>query len=317
MAAQLRPTRPRAELAAEEAAVALAWVRRRCPGAVDESTSLRAALRSGVVLGRLAGALGLGDCAWRAVDERALGATTAAGSVARLRAFENVAAALALLRAEFESSTRLPCERYATVSTASAALRDLDESHRFVQTSAESTSTRPSERILKFGRDHPNQRLHSAQALLERRGAGVARSGVDAHDVVNAASDAPALAVVFALTRFACRRDEAGRGGAARDVTREAALEWARNDAPAGDAPRGAAPAGDAPAAMPLLDIAALDAGARSDSDSDDDDAAAAADAAPGDPSLDDAAAAMRTLDPARLLEVALSVDSNRWFGGS
>ena len=111
MAAQLRPTRPRAELAAEEAAVALARVRRRCPGAVDESTSLRAALRSGVVLGRLAGALGLGDCAWRAVDERALGATTAAGSVARLRAFENVAAALALLRAEFESSTRRQCER--------------------------------------------------------------------------------------------------------------------------------------------------------------------------------------------------------------
>ena len=111
MAAQLRPTRPRAELAAEEAAVALAWVRRRCPGAVDESTSLRAALRSGVVLGRLADALGLGDCAWRAVDERALGATTAAGSVARLRAFENVAAALALLRAEFESSARRQCER--------------------------------------------------------------------------------------------------------------------------------------------------------------------------------------------------------------
>ena len=87
MAAQLRPTRPRAELAAEEAAVALAWVRRRCPGAVDESTSLRAALRSGVVLGRLADALGLGDCAWRAVDERALGATTAAGSVARRAKF--------------------------------------------------------------------------------------------------------------------------------------------------------------------------------------------------------------------------------------
>ena len=65
--------------------------------------------------------------------------------------------------------------------------------------------------------------MHSAQALLERRGAGVARSGVDAHDVVNAASDAPALAVVFALTRLACRRDDAGRGGAARDVTREGA----------------------------------------------------------------------------------------------
>ena len=43
----------------------------------------------------------------------------------------------------------------------SAVLRELDESHRFVQRSAESTSTRPSSR----GRNHRNRRSISAQAL--------------------------------------------------------------------------------------------------------------------------------------------------------
>ena len=45
-----------------------------------------------------------------------------------------------------------------------ALLRELDESDRFVQKSAESTSMWPSERMSKFGRDVPAHRLISAQA---------------------------------------------------------------------------------------------------------------------------------------------------------
>jgi hypothetical protein len=48
-------------------------------------------------------------------------------------------------------------------TSSSALLRELDESDRFVQKSAESTSIWPSERISKFGRDVPNQRLISTQ----------------------------------------------------------------------------------------------------------------------------------------------------------
>ena len=53
-------------------------------------------------------------------------------------------------------------ERFDT--STSVVLRALDESHRPVQKSAESTSTRPSSRGLKFGRNSPSPRLICAQA---------------------------------------------------------------------------------------------------------------------------------------------------------
>jgi len=55
---------------------------------------------------------------------------------------------------------------YATVSTQafSALLRELAETNRFVQESAESTSIWPSSRILKFGPDVPAHRLFPAQS---------------------------------------------------------------------------------------------------------------------------------------------------------
>ena len=46
-----------------------------------------------------------------------------------------------------------------------AALRELDESHRFVQKSAESTSMRPRWSVPKFGGDPPNRRLESTQVV--------------------------------------------------------------------------------------------------------------------------------------------------------
>ena len=48
----------------------------------------------------------------------------------------------------------------------SALLRELDESNRFVEKSAESTSIWPRWRVLKFGGDPPNQRLISTQVVL-------------------------------------------------------------------------------------------------------------------------------------------------------
>jgi hypothetical protein len=48
-------------------------------------------------------------------------------------------------------------------AASSAGLRELDESDRFVQKSAESTPMWPSWRMLKFGQDRPNRWLNTAQ----------------------------------------------------------------------------------------------------------------------------------------------------------
>ena len=53
------------------------------------------------------------------------------------------------------------CDRFDASS--SAVLRELDESHRFVQKSAESTSMRPCSSVLKCGGDPRNQRLDTTQ----------------------------------------------------------------------------------------------------------------------------------------------------------
>ena len=53
-------------------------------------------------------------------------------------------------------------------SRLSAVLRELDEGHRFVRTRAESTSTRPSSRVLEFGGFPPDQSLDSTQATTSR-----------------------------------------------------------------------------------------------------------------------------------------------------
>ena len=101
----LRTTKPKVEREADEAIVAKAWVSSRCAGApLDESRSLRECLRSGVLLWRLVETLKKdGRCVRMGsspspVDEGALSETSAKGTIARLRAYENCCAALKKLQ---------------------------------------------------------------------------------------------------------------------------------------------------------------------------------------------------------------------------
>ena len=222
-------------MAAEDARVAVAWVRARCPS-LEVAGELRDVFRSGVVLWRLVETLGIavrGTKGPTKVDDAALGDRSAAGSVARLRAYENVDASL---------------------------------------------------------------------RALERRGVRVlSRAGVDAHDVVNARDDSPALSVVFAITARAMR-DEAE----SRDVSRASILEFQRE--------RGFA---TGRGGMPLVALEALSPSS-SHSDSEDDAAPSEgmSDArlrrllAPRHGAREDLEAAenaMRALDPDQLLQVALA----------